>query len=343
MNRRALQRGTLPAIMTVFLCASLSMPQAAASEADFPTARETSVALAGLQKMRQDRLLARQPNVLDFMFENSKERVFDAHLTDELGDLSFNTAKGRQSWAVVESNWTRSESSSLQYSFASLGAHKKLNNRFYIGAMAELDAADRKVDADASGDGVGFLVGPYLAGRLPKTELDWSMRLLHGRTNNQFAPDGSIRRDAESQRTLFQARMEGRFEMGTTELTPNIIASHVNELTDHFRIADGTRIDGEELSLSQFSAGVEFAHPLESSWAKMGLTGQFALVAQHSMGTGLLDEAYPATDWFTSRVEVGVDMDRKGLGTLSTRFGVDGVEGDLTDQIHLSLMFERKL
>ncbi|WP_339107950.1 autotransporter domain-containing protein [Thioclava sp. GXIMD4216] len=341
MNGRTLARGILlPAIIFGIMAAPFG---ATASEADWPTARETSVALAGLQKMRQDRLLARQPNVLDFMFENSKDRIFDAHLTDDLGTLKFNTAKGRRSWAVVESNWTRSDETALQYSFVAFGGHTKLNEQIYVGAMAQLDAAERRIDDGASGEGYGFLVGPYLAGKVPQTELDWSMRLLHGATNNQFAPDGSIQRRARAERTLFQARMEGRFEMGTTELTPNIFASHVNEVAHQFKIASGALVDGDRLSLSQLSAGVEFSHPLESNWAKMGLTGQFALVAQHSVGTGLLDEAYPSTDWFTSRVELGLDLDRKGLGNLSTRIGLDGVEGDLTDQIHLSLKFERKL
>lgn len=331
-NRIAAALGLLGAAM---------LPATASEPTLYPTAQESAEVLGQLQKMRQDRLLARQPNVLDYMFANGK-RQFDAHVTNDDGDLKYGSRKGTNTWTQASTTWTRSDDTRLQYVFAAIGHHIATGTNFYWGAMAQADATQRSLDGHTS-DGLGFLVGPYVAGRIPDTELNWSMRLMHGYASNQFSPDGSIQRNAGSQRSLVQARLQGRYDAGDMKLTPNIFASHVQENGEGFTLSNGQKVSGQRLSLSQLSAGIEFDRPLEASWAQLGLNGAFAVVAQHSQGSGLLSQSMPSNDWFTSRVELGLEVDRKGFGNIHTSIGFDGSEGAMFDQMHLSLMFERQL
>ncbi|OCX66692.1 hypothetical protein BFP70_00585 [Thioclava sp. SK-1] len=327
-------------ISTVTLLLSALSP-AYASES-IATAAQNAATLARFEKMRHQRQITQQPDLIRLAF-GSDQSHFDAAVNDSSGTVDFGTRPGKPVWSVLTTHWARSDTTSTRYAFAAAGRHVPMGKHWKGGAMVQIEHALRDVSPSQT-QGDGWMLGPYLVGQIPGTELSWSMQALTGQGRVATSPLGQQATRATSNRTFVRGRIEGSLELGALELTPNILALQVSGRTPKMRNRAGAIIPAQRVQISQLSAGLDFDRsvPVRALGA-ITVKGGLSLNAQRSQGTALAATIMPRSDGYSSRFEIGLDYEDDTFGILRTELGIDGAEGAPLDTVGLSLSWEYQL
>ena len=141
-----------------------------------------------------------------------------------------------------------------------VGADYAVNGNWLVGILGQFDWADESTKADGSKiDGDGWMVGPYVSGRLgDHLFFDW--RAAWGNSDNGVTPFGTYTDSFDSDRWLTTARLTGNWVSGPWRLTPSVAVKYGEEQQDAYTDSLGFRIQGQEVSLGQIDFGPEIAY-----------------------------------------------------------------------------------
>ena len=190
-----------------------------------------------------------------------------------------------------------------------VGADYALTNNWLIGILGQFDWADETTRADGSNaDGEGWMVGPYISGRLAE-HLFFDWRAAWGGSDNSVSPFGTYSDSFDSDRWLTTARLTGNWTSGNWRLTPSVAVKYGEESSDAYTDRLGFRIRGQDVSLGQVEFGPEFAY----RWLLAGgavIEPQLALygVWNFEDSTLLVNNTAFAPDDFTGRLEGGAQI-----------------------------------
>ena len=189
-----------------------------------------------------------------------------------------------------------------------VGADYALTNNWLIGILGQFDWADERTRADGSkADGEGWMVGPYVSGRLNEyLFFDW--RAAWGTSDNSLSPFGTYSDSFDTDRWLTTARLTGNWTSGNWRLTPSVAVKYGEENQEAYTDSLGFRIGGQDVSLGRVEFGPEFGY----RWLLADGTlvePQLALYGVWNFDDGgsfLVADTLVTPDDFTGRLEGGV-------------------------------------
>ena len=141
-----------------------------------------------------------------------------------------------------------------------VGADYALNNNWIVGVLGQFDWVDETTRADGSkAEGEGWMVGPYISGRLSEN-LFFDSRAAWGSADNSVSPIGTFSDDFDSDRWLTMARLTGNWTSGNWRLTPSALIKYGEESQDAYTDSLGFRIRGQDVSLGRVEFGPELGY-----------------------------------------------------------------------------------
>jgi outer membrane autotransporter protein/uncharacterized repeat protein (TIGR01451 family) len=190
-----------------------------------------------------------------------------------------------------------------------VGADYALTQNWLVGVLGQFDWANEHTKADGSNiDGNGWMVGPYVSGRLAE-HLFFDWRAAWGNSDNSVSPFGTYSNSFDASRWLTTARLTGNWYSGNWRLTPSVEVKYGEENSGGYTDSLGFRINGQDVSLGQVEFGPEFAY----RWLLDGgavIEPQLALygVWNFDQNTLLVNNTSFSPDDFTGRLEGGAQV-----------------------------------
>ncbi|PCJ90512.1 MAG: hypothetical protein COA52_10045 [Hyphomicrobiales bacterium] len=210
------------------------------------------------------------------------------------------------------------------------GAHYFVTPDVIIGALAQLDYADE--DNSVTGnkaDGFGWMIGPYLAAKLPDHPLYFEARAAWGQSDNniKLATFGAEEDEFDTTRWLASAKLSGAFEIRSITIKPSVRVSYFNEKQHSYVDSFSTTIAAQTTEIGELRWGPTFSTTIETDdglfiTPSLGVHGIWNFVADDVAGTS---GTLPGTEDVRSTVDAGLGISNaSGLSFNVTGF-YDGI------------------
>jgi hypothetical protein len=142
-----------------------------------------------------------------------------------------------------------------------LGAHVLLTPEVLVGVMGQVDWAEEDNGTTGSdADGLGWMVGPYLAAQLAGQPLYFEARAAWGQSDNSISPIGTYSDDFDTTRWLASGKVEGAFNVGGLIVSPAARVSYFNERQHSYTDSLLNPIGAQTIALGELRAGPTFAY-----------------------------------------------------------------------------------
>jgi hypothetical protein len=165
-------------------------------------------------------------------------------------------------WTEVYGARSSTEDTDSDYWVGYVGSHYFVTQDFLVGGVIQLDWADEN-GVDSSADGFGWMIGPYLAGRIPGSSLSYEARAAWGRSDNNVSPLGSYSDEFDTERFLVSGRLQGRYAFDRITIEPTLRATWFSETQQAYVDSLGNDIPEQTVSLGELVFGPEFTHTFE--------------------------------------------------------------------------------
>lgn len=140
------------------------------------------------------------------------------------------------------------------------GAHIFVEDTLLIGAMAQLDwSEETNSSANSKATGLGWMVGPYLAGSVPEHSLTYAANVAYGRSDNRISPDRTYTDDFTTDRWLMSGSLAGTYALDDTlRVRPEVSLSWFRENQHSYTDSLARTIPSQHISLGIAQFGPEF-------------------------------------------------------------------------------------
>ena len=249
---------------------------------------------------------------------------------DDAGTSSAAPAATRRwdAWMQVYGAHSEAGDTSTDFWVGYAGAHYFVTADVIIGALAQLDYAQEDNDVTGSkADGLGWMIGPYLAAKLPDHPLFFEARLAWGQSDNSIAPTGGTEDDFDTTRWLAVAKLSGAFEIKSITIKPSVQVSYFNQKQHSYVDSSSTTISSETTEVGELRWGPTFSTTIETDdglfiTPSLGVHGIWNFSADEAATTtGTL----PGTEDVRSTVDAGLGISNaRGLAFNVTGF-YDGI------------------
>jgi hypothetical protein len=294
--------------------------------------------IASFMENRARALVQNQPDVLRFVDGRAGGR-FNADVTQGAGSLDFATAARGPVWATLTGSATEFEEGNDQsYFLGAAGAHLSFGENTIVGAMLQLDRAEQDFANGDKAEGKGWLVGPYFAAQISEHPLFLDGRVLYGKTDNEFTPDGDATDSFDGERLLAMLNLQGRVEMEHFTMFPSISASHVRDTQDAYTDSNSVDIDSQYIEQTEVALGMDFEKPMLSH--DLVLVGGLSGIWSETDGDAASAAVIGNHNGWRGRVDAGVNYSNgAGLNAGLSAF-VDGLGEDDLKTVGLSVTLD---
>lgn len=226
-------------------------------------ANEESMALAfstSLSKIDQAESKAINDRVALAFAKKEDEEGEDGTQVVEALNTYDTPARGYDVWMEIYGAQGTSGSSDSSLWVGYLGAHYFVTPDLIVGALAQVDWADESdVAAGTSADGTGWMIGPYMAGRIAGTSVAYEARASWGRSDNNVSPLGTYVDSFETERWLASGKISGSFNVEDVTVTPSLEVSYFHETQEAYVDSLTNVIPEQSISLGELRFGPEFS------------------------------------------------------------------------------------
>lgn len=172
----------------------------------------------------------------------------------------FNVNDRTGSWDIwTQINGSKSTQTNLKSEFwsANFGTHYFISNDVLIGMLTQFDWAEEINSATGSTvTGNGFMVGPYVAGKVKDQNLYYEARALWGKSSNDVTPIGTYTDNFETERWLASLKVQGSYDLNDeVTIKPAVSISYFEETQEAYTDTNSNFIPEQTISLGEFKFG----------------------------------------------------------------------------------------
>ncbi|MFK7902108.1 MAG: Ig-like domain repeat protein [Nitratireductor sp.] len=211
----------------------------------------------------------------------TSDNNINAHANDNLSSLNsedgqeFNGIKSRAGtydiWTQLHGSRTNSGDVENSTWVAYVGSHYFINKNSLLGVVGQIDWTDEKdTSSNSSADGRGWMVGPYIAGKLSNQNLYYEARSLWGRSKNNVSPDGTYIDEFNTTRWMASGALSGQYVSGEFTFSPTISASYFEESQEAYTDSLNNDIAGQTISMGEIKFGPIISRKIKIEDAAIG-------------------------------------------------------------------------
>lgn len=232
-------------------------------------------------------------------------------------------------WTQINGSKATQTNTKSEFWSANFGTHYFVSNDMLIGVLTQFDWAEEANSATNSNvSGNGFLVGPYIAGKLKDHPLFYEARALWGQSDNDISPIGTYTDSFETERWLASLKVQGSYDLND-ELTlkPEASLSYFKETQEAYTDTNSNLIPEQTISLGEFKFGPTITRSFDAgngftmrtSIGVSGITNFAVNNANTSTSNSFANENLRA------RVDAGLELENEyGIRFTATGF-YDGI------------------
>ena len=172
---------------------------------------------------------------------------------------TYGDASRAGSWDIrTEIHGARSSAGSADSDFwvGYVGVHKFVTDDMLIGLMGQLDWAEEDDALPAShAEGMGWMIGPYIAGQIQGQGLTYEARVSYGTSDNDVSPIGTYTDSFDTTRWLASAKVTGSFEHGMFTVNPTASVAWFEETQEAYVDTNGLLIPEQTVSFGEVRFG----------------------------------------------------------------------------------------
>jgi len=169
-------------------------------------------------------------------------------------------------WTQIYGSTTSAGDSDSSFWIGYLGAHYFVTPDMIIGGLVQVDWADEdNGTSGSSADGKGWMIGPYIAGRITGTGLNYEARASWGRSTNNVSPLGTYTDEFETKRWLATFKLKGDYMLNTVTFRPSVSVSYFEEEQESYTDSLSNIIPSQTISLGEVRFGPEFIRDIALS------------------------------------------------------------------------------
>jgi hypothetical protein len=269
-------------------------------------------------------LVQNQPDVVRFV-DGRTAGNFNAQVTRGNGNLDFLTGANGPFWASLQGSWSDDTAGDQSYVLGSFGGHTHIGSNAIVGAMLQIDYAERSEAGVADTEGTGWLVGPYFAAQLGNHPLYLDGRLLYGTTDNAITPSGAAKDKFDGERWLATLGLEGKIQANNLTIFPGIDVSYVKDGQDAYVDSTSALIAAQNVEQTEVAFGLDFETPMSGTAGDMVLTWGASGIWSETNGSGPSAAIVQFDDGWRGRLDLGFRYEGSvGLRSDANAF-VDGL------------------
>ena len=234
-------------------------------------------------------------------------------------------------WVQIHGAKTRTTEANSTLWVGQFGGHKFLDENTLVGAMVQLDWADQtQRTTTGSVDGLGWMVGPYFAAKMPDQSLAFDAFATWGRSDNNVSPDGTYTDKFETERWMANAKLSGVFEANGWTIQPAIEVSYFKETQFSYIDSQNSTIPEQSISMGELRFGPSISKQWELEDGtiirpSVGVTGVWNFAVDRE---GLFPASGQTSNDIRARFEVGLTIAREDEWSLDVSGFYDGVGTD---------------
>lgn len=260
--------------------------------------KDTQVTIVDFVQNRTNHLLNNQPNIGGFLtgnnFGTAPLGYLNAHGNDNEMTLAFSsslsalTREDNQRVAEAFANFDKSDGKTDEMAskvdiwsqiygaqvtdkdtksklwVGYLGAHYFVSEDLLVGVLGQIDWSDESdAVAGSSADGFGWMVGPYLAGKIPDQDVFYEARIAWGKSENEVSPYGTHTDNFETERWMVSAKINGAYKMGGWLFSPEASLSWFEETQLAYTDSLTNLIPEQTVSVGEFRFGPNVAYDFD--------------------------------------------------------------------------------
>ncbi|MEH6740603.1 MAG: autotransporter outer membrane beta-barrel domain-containing protein [Sulfitobacter sp.] len=177
----------------------------------------------------------------------------------DLANNSHRSTRKFDIWTEIYGSTTNSGDNDSFFWVGYLGAHYFVTRDLIIGGLVQVDWADEENGATgSSADGKGWMIGPYIAGRITGTGLNYEARAAWGRSDNSVSPLGTYSDEFETERWLASFKLKGDYMLDMVTFRPFVSVSYFEEEQESYTDSLTNIIPSQTISLGEVRFGPEF-------------------------------------------------------------------------------------
>ena len=243
-------------------------------------------------------------------------------VTQGAGTFALSTMGDSPVWIYATGQWSTDAGAEQSYGNLSFGGHLYETDRMIIGAMVQFDYSDTAL-TNGTFTGRGWLVGPYLVGRVSDTRLVYSASLLHGRSDNSLTLTGLSDGEFSTTRTLLTFGLEGRYDTESgLAVIPSLDLAYIIDEQDSYVDSAANIIPSQTIRLGEarFGLGVEMPVDIRN--------GDLVLTAGLSGIYSNIDRPQEQREAFRGRIDLGARAELNSNASLNFNVFYDGIGMD---------------
>ncbi|MBL4599456.1 MAG: autotransporter domain-containing protein [Rhizobiaceae bacterium] len=192
------------------------------------------------------------------------DNAFPNALSVDSTSSTYGEAHNFDIWTEVHGSSARAGNADSDLWVGYFGAHYFVSPDMIIGALVQVDwASETNRTANSSVDGMGWMIGPYIAGRISGTKLSYEARVAWGRSENDVNPNGNYTDQFETERFLASAKLSGSYKLGAWTIAPQAGISWFEENQETYTDTLGNIIPQQTVSLGEYSFGPSFSYDIK--------------------------------------------------------------------------------
>lgn len=180
-------------------------------------------------------------------------------------DVEIGKAGSYDVWTQIFGSNADSKSADSRLWVGYLGAHYFTTDENLIGIMGQIDwANETNTSKNSKADGVGWMVGPYVAGRIKNSNLSYELKAAWGRSQNDVSPDGTFTDQFKTERRLLKAKLMGSHKINEFTFKPEVSASWFEEVQEAYTDTIMQYIPKQTISLGEVRFGSNISKDIKT-------------------------------------------------------------------------------
>ncbi len=232
-------------------------------------------------------------------------------------------------WVQIYGAHSESGDTSTDFWVGYAGAHYFVTSDVIIGAIAQIDYSSEDNSASgSSAEGLGWMIGPYLAAKLPDHPVYFETRVAWGQSDNTITPtSGAAEDDFDTTRWIASAKLSGSYKLGSVTIAPSVRASYYNERQHSYVDSNAAVVPGQTIEVGELRWGPTFSTSIVTDGdviitPSLGVNGVWNFAVDEAASTA---GTLPGTDDVRSAVNAGLDVSNQYGLSLSLSGYYDGI------------------
>jgi hypothetical protein len=303
---------------------------------------ETQEAISDFVQNRAQDILNTVPDLGGFLtggFGGSVSRNINLKITDGsafvnvsgslLSHASSKNYTGKTDvWTQLRYVGSDSGTSSARSMIGYLGAHRFTSENMLYGVALQFDYSHENDSAAGSnGGGRGFMLGPYVAGKMKNSNLRYEAQASWGASFNNISPTGAYTDTYRTQRWFLRGKLEGSMQRGLWTIDPGVSVAYFTDNQEEYVDSLSNTIAAQSVTIGEIKVGPKFKRDMDFGFAnpvstQIGIAGVTNFAIQETAGS----QAFPLGNGdVRARLDLGLSTTTRNGMSLSASGFLDGI------------------